>query len=245
MRISVCMPTFNGERFIQNQLDSILSQLGVNDEVIISDDSSTDRTVDIIKGFNDSRIKLIENCTFKSPIFNLENALKEAKGEYVFLSDQDDIWLPEKVNKIREKLTLYDIVVCNGHIIDQDENILHDSYFSWKGSGPGFIKNLVKNSYLGCSLAFNRKILEFMLPFPKKIAMHDIWIGMVSEFIGKPYFIQEPLFLYRRHEDNFTVAIHKADNQLSDNTLAYKISYRMVMLFYLFTRYFARKAGSR
>jgi len=241
MRISVCIPSCNGEKFIQKQLDSILSELGANDEVVISDDSSTDHTIEIIKSYHDSRIKLIENCTFKSPIFNLENALKEAKGEFVFLSDQDDIWLPGKVNITLEKLYQYDIVVCNSHIVDKDEKIIHDSYFEWKGCGHGFIRNLKKNSYLGCSLAFNRKIRDFILPFPEKIAMHDIWIGMVSELIGRSYFIQQQLFLYRRHDDNFTAAIHKADDKLSDNTLSYKIWYRIEIIFYLFSRYFQRK----
>ncbi|NWJ51823.1 MAG: glycosyltransferase [Bacteroidetes bacterium] len=239
--ISVCIPTYNGEKYIQKQLNSIMTQLANDDEVIISDDSSEDSTIDIIKDYSDNRIKLIEGCTFKNPIFNLENALKEAKGDFIFLADQDDIWLPDKVNTTLEKLTIYDIIVCNGHIVDENENIIHESYFKWKGSGAGFIKNLKKNSYLGCSLAFNRKILNYILPFPKKIAMHDIWIGMVVELIGKPYFIQKPLFLYRRHKNNFTAAIHKADHELTDNTLFYKIEYRVVMLIYLFSRYIKRK----
>ena len=242
MRISVCIPTYNGEKYIQKQLDSILAQLGDGDEVVISDDSSSDSTIEIIKAYQDSRIQLIEGCGFRNPIFNLENALKKAKGDYIFLSDQDDFWLAGKVNITLEKLEQYDIVVCNGHIVDEDEKIIHPSYFEWKGSGAGFIKNLKKNSYLGCSLAFNQKILDFMLPFPKRIAMHDIWIGMVGEWIGKPCFIEEPLFLYRRHDSNFTAAIHKGDDELTDNTLFYKIWYRVVMLWYLVTRYFKRKA---
>lgn len=90
--ISVCMPTYNGEKFIRIQLESILSQLGNDDEIVISDDSSTDKTVEITKSFNDSRIHLLENNTFHSPIYNLENALKNAKGDFIFLSDQDDEW---------------------------------------------------------------------------------------------------------------------------------------------------------
>ena len=241
MRISVCIPTYNGEKYIHHQLDSILSQMGVDDEVVISDDSSSDRTIEIIKGFNDPRIKILENCTFRNPIFNLENALKIAKGQYIFLSDQDDVWLPGKVEKTLKKLSDHDIVVCNSHIVDQDEKIIHESYFVWRGIEPGFIKNLNKSAYLGCALAFNRKILDFILPFPKKIAMHDIWIGVVSEMIGKTFFIQEQLFLYRRHEDNFTAAIHKANDQLSDFKLWYKIWYRVVLVWYLGVRYINRK----
>ena len=73
MKISVCMATYNGEKYIKEQLDSILSQIGKNDEVIVSDDSSTDNTIEIVKSFNDSRIKIFENQTFKSPVYNFEN----------------------------------------------------------------------------------------------------------------------------------------------------------------------------
>jgi glycosyltransferase involved in cell wall biosynthesis len=238
--ISVCIPTYNGEKYIRQQLDSILLQLEMDDEVIISDDSSLDRTIEIIKDLHDARIILLEGGTFKNPIFNLENALKMASGDLIFLSDQDDVWLPGRVKRMKEELDAYDTVVCNSFMVDQNEKIIHDSYFMWKGSGKGFIKNLKKNTYLGCSLAFNRKILEFILPFPEKIAMHDIWIGMVTEFIGKPLFLEEKLFLYRRHENNFTASIQKADDQLSDNTFFYKIWYRLVMLYFLFSRYLVR-----
>lgn len=91
------MTTYNGEKYISVQLDSILKQLSENDEVIISDDSSTDRTVDVIKNFKDKRIKLYEDNHFHSPIFNFENALEKASGDIIFLSDQDDVWLDNKV----------------------------------------------------------------------------------------------------------------------------------------------------
>ena len=89
--ISVCMATYNGEKYIEEQLKSILSQLGENDEVIVSDDSSTDNTLAIVESFNDVRIKIFPNNKFHSPIFNFENALKQATGDYIFLSDQDDV----------------------------------------------------------------------------------------------------------------------------------------------------------
>ncbi len=236
MRISVCIPTYNGEKYIQKQLESILSQLGEEDEIIISDDSSTDRTVEIIKSTADSRIQIIENCTFKSPTFNLENALTRAKGDFIFLSDQDDIWYPDKIKKALEKLTSFDMVVCNGVIIDQDENMIHPSYFEWKGSRPGFLKNLAHSSYLGCSLAFNRKILNRALPFPKQIIIHDLWLGLIAESTGRVIFIEEPLFSYRRHASNFTAAITKSDTELSDFSFFFKIKYRIVILFCILKR---------
>ena len=239
--ISVCIASFNGEKYIRQQLDSILSQIEKDDEVVISDDSSDDRTIEIIKSYQDSRIKLLENCSFKSPIFNLENALKKVKGDYIFLADQDDIWFTNKISHSIEQLKRFDLVVCNGFVVDQDKNIIHPSYFEWKGSRPGFIKNLAKNSYLGCSIAFNRRILNKVLPFPKHIIMHDLWIGLIGEVVGKVHFISEPLFCYRRHEGNFTAAISKGDNELSDFGFWFKIWYRVVMLFYVGKRVWFNK----
>ncbi len=234
--ISVCMTTCNGEKYLKRQLDTILSQLGTEDELIISDDSSSDRTIEIIKSYSDSRIKLLENGNFGSPVFNMENALKRAQGDYVFLADQDDVWLPGRVQKVVEKLQHYDLVVCNAFIVDRDEKILHDSYFAWKGSAPGFLKNLKKNSFIGCSMAFNRKITDTVLPFPKRISMHDVWIGLMAECMGKVLFFDERLMYYRRHDDNFTASVHKADDRLSDFSLSYKIRYRLLLLFYVMKR---------
>lgn len=234
--VSVCMTTCNGEKYLKRQLDTILLQLGDEDELIISDDSSTDRTVEIIKSYSDNRIKLLEDGNFGSPVFNMENALKRAQGEYVFLADQDDVWLPGRIQKVVEKLQQYDLVVCNAFIVDGNEKVIHESYFEWKGSAPGFFRNLKKNSFIGCTMAFNRKIAKAVLPFPEQIAMHDVWIGLLAECTGKVLFLDERLMYYRRHDDNFTASVHKADNRLSDFSLSYKIRYRLLLLFYVIKR---------
>src|SRR5687768_8023645 len=99
-KISICMATFNGSRYINEQLNSIITQLDESSEIVISDDSSTDNTVQIIKSFNDKRIHVLPNQKFRNPIFNFENALKHVQGDYIFLADQDDIWLPDRLNKM-------------------------------------------------------------------------------------------------------------------------------------------------
>ena len=98
--ISVCMASFNGNKYIKKQLDSILSQLGIDDEVIIVDDASEDDTVSTIMNFNDPRIKLFENENNTGVIASFERSITLAKGEIIFLSDQDDIWLPNKIQKM-------------------------------------------------------------------------------------------------------------------------------------------------
>ncbi len=238
MRISVCIPTYNGEKYIKEQLASILVQLSELDEIIISDDSSTDTTLEIIKSLQDPRIKLIENNTFKSPIFNLENALKHASGDVIFLADQDDIWELEKVNTTLEKLKYSDLVVSDCSLIDASENLVNTSFYALNKTKSGYVNNLIKNGFLGCCMAFNTKIKKSVLPFPKNIAMHDIWIGLTASLVGKVDFIEDKLIRYRRHEDNFSYTSTK-----SKFSLSYKLIYRIYFLYHTFKRLILLKSN--
>lgn len=221
--ISICIATFNGGKFIEEQLRSILCQLDTNDEVIISDDSSSDNTIDIIKSFNDNRIIILPNQKFRSPIFNFENALKHASNSLIFLSDQDDIWLDNKVAVMKKILQTKSMVVCNHSIIDSNNNIIIKSYFEIASSGKGIIKNIIKNTYFGCCIAFHKKILDIALPFPKDIPMHDSWLALVAELFFDTQFINTTLTLYRKHDNNTTTA----SDVNSSYSLLKKINFRL------------------
>lgn len=209
--ISVCIPTYNGEKYIHTQLESILSQLSPEDEVIVSDDSSTDNTLQIIQSFNDFRIKILKNNTFHSPIYNLENALKNAKGDYIFLSDQDDLWKPDKISVVMNYLKKSIMVIHDAEIIDGNDNLLYPSFYAQNSTRKYRIYNFIKNGYLGCCMAFNRIILEKALPFPKSLPMHDIWLGNIAAFYyRKVTFIPQKLISYRRHNNNASIASEKS-----------------------------------
>ena len=232
--LSVCMPTYNGEKFIKIQLESILNQIGKNDEVVVSDDSSTDNTLQIIKSFNDSRIKILENNTFHSPIYNLENALKQATGDYIFLSDQDDEWKTNKVMIVMEQLKNVDLVIHDAEIVDRENNLLFPSFYELNHTKYGKFFNLLKNSYVGCCMAFSRKVLEKCLPFPKNLPMHDLWIGNVAAFkLGKVQFIQDKLISYRRHGGNASITSEKSHRSLK-NRVADRWCIVKNLLFYNF-----------
>ena len=139
--ISVCIPTFNGEKYLNKQLDSILPQLEPEDEIIISDDSSSDNTLSIIKSYKDERIKLLMNNDFKSPAFNLENALINAQGDYIFLSDQDDIWMKGKLG--RQVKAMLDVEASFGSnfpvlihsdlaVVDESLELIADSFWQYQ-----------------------------------------------------------------------------------------------------------------
>ena len=227
--ISVCMATYNGEKFIREQIASILLQLKMDDELIISDDGSTDRTLEIIGSFLDKRIVLLHH-TPCGIAWNFENALKHANGDYIFLADQDDVWLPGKVTSCLEKLhDGYDFIVTNCTVTDQDLNI--ESYQDYNSIRPislSFFRNFVTNSILGACTAFSREVLEAVVPFPRRPYMHDTWITFFSFLNFESFYITESYMLYRRH--NETVSFLGKKNT---NTLFHKIQYRAFLLFYL------------
>ena len=132
--ISVAMATYNGEKYIKEQLDSILKQLNNNDEIIISDDGSTDNTINIINSYNDKRIRIIEG-PHKSVKQNFANAISNCKGKYIFLSDQDDIWLDYKVDTVLKvfETTNCTCVVHDAQVFDSNTNeVIMDSFFKFR-----------------------------------------------------------------------------------------------------------------
>jgi glycosyltransferase involved in cell wall biosynthesis len=199
--ISVCMAVKNGAKYIDEQIDSILSQLGAGDELIVSDDHSSDETLGMVQRFEDPRIRI-----FSSPkngaVHNFEFALSRSSGEFIFLADQDDIWHENKLATMMPFLQEYDMVVCDCMLVDDDRNVLSNSFFDLKRSGKGFLKNLVSNSYMGCCMGFSRRILSKALPFPDDVAAHDFWIGMVAESHFKSLFLKEVLVSHRIHDAN-------------------------------------------
>lgn len=233
------MPTYNGERYIREQLESILSQLDAQDEVILSDDRSTDRTLAVVSSLNDRRIKVYIHPETSNPFKgsyrkiytvykNVEYALSKAAGDYIFLADQDDVWLPNKVDRVTKEFELgAEVVLHNNQVVDMQGNVLVPSYFSWSKPSRSTVRFIVRCFYQGASMAFNRRIKELSLPFPDKWPVsHDHWIAAVGWTHGKNIsFIHEPLLLYRRHGQNVSYS-----SEHSSNSLYFKISYRFNLL---------------
>jgi glycosyltransferase involved in cell wall biosynthesis len=230
--ISVCVATYNGEAFIQDQLISVLTQLSPDDEVIISDDTSTDATLLKIQTLNDHRIKILPATTKLGILKNFERAITHASGDYIFLCDQDDIWLQNKVVRTMESLQDNILTVSDCKVVDENLAEIHPSFFAIRGSVSGFIKNLIKNSYLGCCMAFRKELLPSILPIHHSAPMHDMWIGMIAETVGKVGFIREPLILYRRHGKNASPTAEK-----SNFSLYQQIKFRMVLFCLVILRY--------
>lgn len=222
MKISVCVATYNGEKYIKEQLLSVLKNIKEDDEIIISDDGSTDDTIAIIKEMaeNEKRINLIAGPRL-GVLKNFENAISIAQGDIVFLCDQDDVWVDNKVNevlKIFEKTNCL-LVIHNASIVNEDLTKQGLSFFEFKNSGKGFWKNLWRNTYIGCCMAFKKSMFNYILPIPENVPMHDQWIGLLAENKGKVEFLDEELLLYRRHGDNASGMTHLPLPEMIKNRL--------------------------
>lgn len=217
------------------QIFSILDQLAVDDELIISDDGSTDDTLTVIDSFHDARIKVVKKEGEPSLPKNVENALRHSSGEVIFLADQDDVWCEGRVTKMMAHLEHYDLVVSDCFVTDSELNITHPSLFALQNSQPGVFKNFFKNTYVGCCMAFNRTVFKKILPIPHNIPMHDWWIGLIGDCFFKTYFINEQLLCYRRHDKNISNTSKK-----SGNSLRKKINWRLILLYNLFLLIFIR-----
>lgn len=208
--ISVCMAAYNGERYIGAQLQSIVSQLSANDEIIVVDDASTDNTRHVIASFQNPRIHLIQHDQNQGVLRSFEEAIRSASSDILFLSDQDDIWAPDKVSTVLKTFQLHpdaDIAISDASLVNEDGLAVAPSYYAQLGGfRAGVVQNLVHCHYLGCTMAFRSRIRSRILPFPiGHPVLHDLWIGSVNSFTGgKTIYIDRSLVYYRRHEGNAT-----------------------------------------
>ncbi|MGC4406063.1 glycosyltransferase family 2 protein [Methyloversatilis sp. MC4-4] len=200
--ISVCLATCNGERHLRAQLESVLGQLDPGDELVIADDCSTDGTLELINACGDSRIRLLRGERRLGVVANFGRALAAARGDIVFLCDQDDVWLPNKRSVFLEALSDADLAVSDCQVTDASLNVIAPSFFVLRRSAPGVLRNLWRNSFLGCCMAFRRTVLARALPFPDRLPMHDTWIGLIATATGRVRFVAEVTLLYRRHGAN-------------------------------------------
>lgn len=226
--ISVCIATYNGEAYIAEQVDSILSQLSDEDEIVISDDHSTDRTLQILRSYNDPRIRIYTNEIDNSGLQpvqkvtrNFENALRHANGDYIFLSDQDDAWTSNKVEVMMRYLKDYDYVQCKCIFTDQNLKIDKEAIDPAPAHSNRWKSLFFIAPYKGCCAAVSRRLLDKALPFPQGLQSHDRWLGYLGSIRYKYIIIPDRLVYYRRHQGNIS------SYGKSNNPLSYRIKTRL------------------
>lgn len=230
MKISIAMAVYNGEKFISQQIESILCQLNADDELVISYDNSSDNTLNIINSIKDcdQRVKVYVN---KNPgVFgNFDNAISKTTGDIIFISDQDDVWDRNKVETVLSHFNDdVDIVIHNGVHIDENGCVISKNFFELYNIKKSIVKNFIKPRYSGCCMAFKNELKKKILPIPLDVGAYDHWIGMVGELFYKVCFINDVLIYHRIHNNNVTPT--------SRRRLSSIIKYRLFLLIQLFKR---------
>ena len=209
-KIDILMATYNGEKYLAEQLDSIINQTYHNWNLLIRDDNSTDRTLEIIQDYQkkDNRIKLLKDNEGNLGIVkNFEELLKNSESEFIMFSDQDDIWIENKLDvylKTAEKIKIKGFLLHSDAILfDKNKsNILKDTFISKKAINKG-LENVLFNYFVqGATILISKEIKNFILPFPKEVYLHDRYIHLISELFFERIFVNEALIYYRQHGDN-------------------------------------------
>jgi glycosyltransferase involved in cell wall biosynthesis len=203
--ISVVVATYNGARFIGAQLDSILQQSYPNIEVIVVDDRSTDDTANILHAYaaQHSNIKVFMNAENLGYVKNFEKGMLLATGDFIAPSDQDDIWLPEKLTVLMRERGDHVIVYCNSELINDENQKIGKKLSDIKRlvSYDDCLTYAIGNAAAGHAMLFPRSLVANCVPLPTMIP-HDYWLGFVATFISPLKYIDTPLVLYRQHNAN-------------------------------------------
>ena len=218
------MGTYNGDKFIDKQISSIVNQLS-DGKLIIHDDGSKDGTIEIIKKYSlkDDRIVLIEAPSCGGAAKNFAFLLEKTTSDYVFCSDQDDIWISGKIDKMIKIIKMYEniygkekplLIHTDLELIDENDETIHKSMWRYQNLNPKWGDDLnlllTQNVITGCALLVNRALLDIALPIPNNVVMHDHWLGLVACTSGKVIYHEESLIRYRHHGNN-EVGAKKSD----------------------------------
>lgn len=213
-RIAIAMTTFNGERFVAEQLTSILAQSLPPYEIVICDDCSTDQTFDIVSGFaaRDPRIVCFRNENQLGVVQNFKKAVSLVSGPgYIALADQDDVWLPDKLDMLYRSMTAIEktgrpcLVYSDLTVIDDNGRILNPSFWNELGQAGykhSFQTLLYGNFVTGCAMMINNTARSYFLEMPADVVMHDAWMALVCFGLGSAGSEEQALVLYRKHSNN-------------------------------------------
>ena len=253
VRIAILMATYNGEKFLREQIDSLFTQTYQDWHLYVHDDGSTDSTISIVKEYIDNhpgRITLMDYPSQGGACKNFLSMLDRVDAPYYMFCDQDDVWLPEKIEReyseIRElerrEVSLKPIVVYSNLIVtDSDLNIISPSLWEIAGIYPEFVNSfgeMAANTLMsGCTMIFNHSVKQIMPPYTDKITMHDAWIACcVTKNNGVLYPIKQPTIYYRQHSSNALGAQDIRNPTLRQRLMRFTTSYSRNRRHYLMLR---------
>jgi glycosyltransferase involved in cell wall biosynthesis len=217
--IDILLATYNGEKYLKEQLNSLFLQTYQNFKILVRDDGSIDSTINIIKEYEKvypTKIKLIQdNFGNLGSSKSFMKLLEYSKSKYIMFCDQDDIWLPDKIRKSLSKIIDLEkkhgsdiplLVFTDLKVVDEKLNIIQKSFWKYQKLIPDISSNwkklLAQNVITGCTIIINNKSKKVLLPFSLNMMIHDQWIGVNIAKFGKIDYLKEQTILYRQHGCN-------------------------------------------
>jgi glycosyltransferase involved in cell wall biosynthesis len=231
--ISIAMCTYNGERFLREQLDSLIAQDYPNLEIIIIDDRSTDSTMEILGEYENKHdhIRVIQNRTNLGFVKNFEKSISLCSGEYIALCDQDDIWLPHKISTQIKYIGNSDLVYSSVQLIDKNGSRIDREFPTVNPlEGRCHMSLLFTNCVTGHTCLIRRNVFKHALPFPEGIKVHDHWIALVAASLSGLTYFPEFLSLYRQHEQNALLGKCRGTRSRRSHRLQRKFNEKMAFL---------------
>ncbi|MET3808948.1 glycosyltransferase [Arthrobacter sp. UYEF3] len=210
IRASVCMATYRGAPFVEEQIASILAELGADDELVIVDDASPDETAGVIDRIRDGRVRLVRAPINRGYVRTFEEAVGLSRGEYIFLSDQDDVWIPGRLELMLAALAESQVVASNFDVLDGGPRPWIPRLRS-RDSGRR-LANLWGiligyRAYYGCGMAFRREAARYFTPIPSYVReSHDLWLAICGNIVGSVTHLDQSTIYRRLHDENQTPA---------------------------------------
>ncbi|MGC8765605.1 MAG: glycosyltransferase family 2 protein [Brevinematia bacterium] len=225
--VDILLSTYNGERFLPDLIESIILQSFKNWRLIVRDDGSTDKTIDIILNYSKilgERLHFLFGNEKVGFLKSFDILGKASDRNYIMFCDQDDVWIENKIEitlgKIKELEKKYGeeeplFVFTDLKIVDEALNTISESYFKFRRLSPyiafKFNKLLVQNVITGCTVMINKKLKEIAFPIPEEAIFHDWWVGLVASLTGRIGYLNEKTVLYRQHSMNTSGKLKKFD----------------------------------
>lgn len=212
-KVSVALATYNGAKYLREQLDSIYDQTYGEVEVVVSDDHSTDDTMEILQEYARSHnLRWSANDENVGFLKNFDRVIRMCDGEFIALADQDDIWLPQKLEVLVGALQDHTLIYSDAELIDENGRPLGSTlsrnnrlHFIRGSRNRAFVFN---NCASGNTMLFRQALTQHILPIPDAMAFHDIWITFVASTVGTIDYVRTPLVYYRRHAESVTTRRH-------------------------------------
>lgn len=221
--VSICMATYNGEKYLKEQLDSLLNQTYKNIDIIIQDDCSTDTTMEILNSYKTfSNIKVFQNTKNLGYVKNFETVLQKSTGDFIAICDQDDIWETDKIEILLNEIEDSSLIYSNSMLVDSQGNSLNKT-LSQKLKN-NFINShtalnfLYDNSVSAHAVLFQKELLKYIIPFSKNIYF-DTWIAATASSYSSIKYIDIPLVKYRQHETNTLANTPKKNKNIKKEVL--------------------------